>query len=724
MSSICLVAQELDYVVRSGGIGTYNWLLAHLLAEAGWRVHVLYCGPVDDPAALSAAPGRLARAGIGFSHLEALPRPGHPPAGLYREPPHAVRSDWVLHALERLDREQRFDLIEFADWQALGFRPIQAKLAGLCFRQARMVVKLHGPSQWSRDAGLSWIEQTDELQLDFCERYAFEHADVQLSPARHMLAYGRGIGWDVRADARVVPNPFPNPVAPRRDGWDQPPEIVFFGRLQTLKGVEIFVEATRQLDPRIPLSFVGKEDVLVNGARASDYIRARLKGRRVSLLTDLDREQALAYLSASHRVAVIASLAENFPYTVIECAVNGIPFLAARVGGIPEIIPDPELQAELLFGPTPGDLSRCLETYLKADPARRRALGEQARMLVDVRSNHWRVLESYTQLPRPCRGSARAVASATARPLVTVCLTFYNLGAYLPDALASLAAQTYPNLEVLVIDDGSTDAASIRTFEQQRPRYPRYRFLRQANAGLGAARNRGLSEARGEYFIPFDADNVATPRMVERFVEGIRHRPALSALSAYFLAFRETSEIARGEFRYAYRPTGGPHVLGSIENVYGDATAIFRRADFSAVGGYETDRDAGVEDWEAFVKLVNAGYRVDVLPDYLYYYRRRDDSLTSTTDERRNRRRILRQYFRLERLPEAERIAFWTALAGLHARLARRQALRYRAADWLHGRLQASPIAYRLLKGLAHGGWHLWQRSSADRRRRGGGRTA
>ena len=175
----------------------------------------------------------------------------------------------------------------------------------------------------------------------------------------------------------------------------------------------------------------------------------------------------------------------------------------------------------------------------------------------------------------------RARASLTAPimgddPLVTVCVAFYNLGAYLPETLASLAAQTYSKLEVLVINDGSTDAASIGVFEEQQQLYPQFRFVNQANAGVSATRNRGLAEAKGEYLIFVDADNIAAPEMVERFVAGIRGRPDVSALSCYFLAFRETAGIAKGSFCYAYRPTGGSHVMGSIQNVYGDANSIFR----------------------------------------------------------------------------------------------------------------------------------------------------
>ena len=206
-------------------------------------------------------------------------------------------------------------------------------------------------------------------------------------------------------------------------------------------------------------------------------------------------------------------------------------------------------------------------------------------------------------------------------PLVTVCMAHYNHGRFLPEALVALAAQTYANAEVIVIDDGSTEKSSQEVFAREERRYPRFRFLRQANAGIGSTRNRGLREARGELFIPVDADNIARPDMIERLATALVARPEVAAMTCYFLAFAETADIAAGRFRYACRPTGGPHVLACLRNVYGDANGIVRTEAFRAVGGYETDRGTSFEDWEAYLKLAHAGCRIDVVPDYLFYYR-------------------------------------------------------------------------------------------------------
>jgi glycosyltransferase involved in cell wall biosynthesis len=312
------------------------------------------------------------------------------------------------------------------------------------------------------------------------------------------------------------------------------------------------------------------------------------------------------------------------------------------------------------------------------------------------------------------RGTDRLPSATSERTLVTIAVAHYNLGRYLSDALASLAAQTYRDLEVLVIDDGSTDPLSLSVLETMRERYPGFRFLRHANAGIGATRNRGLHEARGEYFIPMDADNIARADMVERFVAGMRRHPEVAALTCYFLAFEKPEQWRRGEFAYAYRPTGGPHVLASLRNVYGDANAIFRTATFRAVGGYETDRDTSWEDWEAFVKLVNAGQRVEVIPDHLFYYRHLPDGFSRQTKHHANQWRVLRQFIRLGPLPTMESVALWTALAGFQQQLERlaaeRHCLRYRVADRLHAWCDGAPLIRRALKWLLLAGERVWRR--------------
>ncbi|MBX9579280.1 MAG: glycosyltransferase family 2 protein [Gemmataceae bacterium] len=292
------------------------------------------------------------------------------------------------------------------------------------------------------------------------------------------------------------------------------------------------------------------------------------------------------------------------------------------------------------------------------------------------------------------------VPNATARPLVTIGIAYHNLGAYLPDTLRAIAAQTYALLDVVIIDDGSTDLHSRVVFDRLEAEHPSYRFIRQPNAGIGAARNRCLTEARGDLFIPVDADNIARPEMVERFVDAFQRNPDLAAMTCYYIAFNDD-----GRHLYAGRPTGGPHTLAAIRNVYGDANAIFRTTDLRAVGGYETDRGTSCEDWEVFVKLAGAGRRVGVVPDHLFLYRHRGDGFSRVTNWFANHQRVLRQLERADTLPPGEAAILWSALLGFQQEVERlrdqNRCLRYRLADRLHAAVGRFPAAARGLKRLA-----------------------
>lgn len=617
--SICLVPSDLNYLYRNGGIGTYFWSMAHLLAGHGWRVHILYCGPVDDPQALVEVPRRLAEAGIHFSHMEQFsPPPAHRVAP-YSPAWYAQLSDRVRYALEELDGVHHFDLIEFGDLNCYGFRTVQARRAGTAFANARLLVKLHGTSQWLREGNYLPVQRPDDLRLDFCERYAFEHADVQVSPCRYMLDYVRGCGWNVRPDAHVISYPFlPARTArpPRNDG---PPEVVFFGRLETRKGLEIFLEAAGHLDPEVPIAFIGRDTTLGDGTVASELVRSRLTGRAVSLHMCFNQEQAVGYLLGRNRMAVIASLMDNFPNTVIECATNGIPFIATRVGGIPEILDDRRLQDRLLFRPDADDLARCLRDYLGSTPAERREWCERARQVTDVDANNRRVADLYEQLFREAITDAplpAAVGPAGSRARVTVSVTFRDHAAPLPDVLTSLAAQAGADIQVLVVDDGSTSPAALRTLEGQRRRYPNFQFRQQLQSDPGLARNRALAEAVGDFFLAIDADTRCEPLTVSRLVDALGRRPELAAVTCYRTIARRATDDEAEDYIDADRPTGGPHVLAVLENVYG-SVALFRTADLRAVGGFEPNEYAGAQSWDVFVKLAIAGRGIDVVPEYL-----------------------------------------------------------------------------------------------------------
>ncbi len=105
-------------------------------------------------------------------------------------------------------------------------------------------------------------------------------------------------------------------------------------------------------------------------------------------------------------------------------------------------------------------------------------------------------------------------------------------------------------------------------------------------------------------------------------------------MTCFFAAFQNTNDIARGQFLHQYCPTAGPHLAACAFNIYGDANAIFRTEHLRSVGGFVADRSTYCHDWETFVKLVQAGRRIGVVPDYLFYYRRRADGMAAVMTDK------------------------------------------------------------------------------------------
>jgi glycosyltransferase involved in cell wall biosynthesis/GT2 family glycosyltransferase len=662
--SICFVTTDFAGVIRNGGIGTHFWLMSRLLARRGWTVHVLFCGAVDDEERLRETPAKLAREGIVFLNLaEIAASPGWDIRHFGGDAETLVLSEMALAALEVLHAEYRFDLIEFPDWGALGLRPVQAKRSGDALLDAALAVKLHSTSQWQREGNLELRRSPRDLKMEFCERFAFEHADVQLSPSQYMLEYTRRADWRVRHDA-VVAYPYPDPEPEPTTQVPDVRELVFFGRLEQRKGLDLFLDALESVEPDVPALFLGK-DTHIEGRRASDIITERLGNRPHRIETDLDREGALAQLRCGDRLAVIASRSETFGFTVAECVANRIPFIASRAGGIPEVVAHPEAQSRWLFEPTVDGLRGALLRRINAPGVDEVEL--RAAVAATCDPEHWnaRVEATYSRLVT--RPATRSASRVTAPPTVTVAVSHFNHDQFLPAALASLAAQTRPPDEVIVVDDGSSSENARRVFAEQEARYPDWSFVRQANTGPGLVRNYCLGRAGGTYFLPFDSDNIATPRLVERLLNAMQCNPSRAATTCHNLAFVNDADLEAENFVFRYSPTGGPKISACLENVFGDTCALFRTEALRSVGGFEVHSWSPHEDWETFVKMSVNGLEVEVLPQPLFYYRTDVGGRLQTLSAEaaltfRQRAHMVEEFFGDAELTPRERRDLWECL--------------------------------------------------------------
>jgi glycosyltransferase involved in cell wall biosynthesis len=192
---------------------------------------------------------------------------------------------------------------------------------------------------------------------------------------------------------------------------------------------------------------------------------------------------------------------------------------------------------------------------------------------------------------------------------ITVVLTCFNYGAYLAESVASVLSQDGGAPRLLVVDDGSTDAHTLAELERLPPGVA---VLRQANAGLAAARNAGLRQLRTPFALVLDADDRLAPGALRQLREPLAAEPALGFSYGIMRFFGAWEGVLR-------MPPYDPYVLLYRHNI--GAVALMRRQLFEDVGGFDPAFD-GYEDWEFWLHALARGWRGRRVEAVTLLYRR------------------------------------------------------------------------------------------------------
>ena len=201
------------------------------------------------------------------------------------------------------------------------------------------------------------------------------------------------------------------------------------------------------------------------------------------------------------------------------------------------------------------------------------------------------------------------------QPLVSIIVPVYNAEAFLAETMQSILAIRYPRLEILLMDDGSTDGSMpiARRFAAEDQRI---RLFSQPNQGASAARNNLIRQAQGKYILPIDADNLVEPTYVSHAVEVMESDAEVKVVCPRTDEFGlRTGEI--------HHPPYSLHLLAR-KNII-DACAMYRREDWERVGGYCPEVPTR-EDWEFWLSMLEDGGRVVRLPDIEFHYRQHGTS--------------------------------------------------------------------------------------------------
>lgn len=625
---ILIVTPDIVGPIRNGGIGTAFTALALFAARAGSRVSILYTlGSHSEHWSITDCVDWYAHGGVSFIPLRSAGDAPNIDAPWPRRNAYGVYTWLKAHG-------ENYDLIIFPEWHGDAYYAAVGRHQGLMLQHAQIWVNTHGPSVWSMEGNYQLPTEVDLIDLDFMERETVRLADGVVSPSAYLLNWMRDHQWQLPKQALIIQNLMEEESVINEAAHpdiNAINELIFFGRLEPRKGLIIFCDAVDRLIPTVRdqlqmITFMGKA-LPTDVFDSISYIEKRSVawGVPITIQTEYGRDQALAYLSESpSRLAIIASLVENLPYTVLECLHHGIRFIATEIGGIPELV-DHADHTRVLFPPRPSALARLLENAITEGiaPAHRAQMPEQVEA-------QWQVF--LAQIAESLKEKPAAPAIPLEQvPLVSICMPHHNSHDTLHSALDSIRQQTYSHYEVIVVDDGSSDKKSLDALMALEKEFAEkgWMLIHQENAYPGAARNRAVEAAKGEYLLFMDDDNLAMPHELETFVAVAKHTGAdiLTTVSAVF-----TDNMPPKHPKHLWLPLGAATGAGVYRNAFGDMNSFWKKTAFHTVGGFTEDYGLGHEDWEILAKATLMGLHLELVPEPLFWYRATANGVQTSGD--------------------------------------------------------------------------------------------
>lgn len=198
---------------------------------------------------------------------------------------------------------------------------------------------------------------------------------------------------------------------------------------------------------------------------------------------------------------------------------------------------------------------------------------------------------------------------------VSVVIPCFNDGQYVKEAIQSVDLRSNSNTEIIIIDDGSEDPVTKRVLGEIA--CERVRVLHGKHGGPSAARNIGIENAKGQYILPLDADD----RIEAVYIgEALRRMEADRQIGAVY-CHADLFGMDTGPWKLA------DYSLGNmlVDNVV-FVTAMFRKSDWSAIGGFKTDMQCGMEDYDFFLSILEMDKSIVQLSETYFHYRIRKNS--------------------------------------------------------------------------------------------------
>jgi glycogen synthase len=528
------------------------------------------------------------------------------------------------------------DVIEFGDYLAEGFVTLQDHHGGARWlRDTTICVRLHTTSELCAVLDGHLPDDQGTIAVHDAERFCLRAADRILWPGGDVLGtYERYYGAGSLAPAMRTPYGFLLEQEPgvRLDAaprYGERLELLYLGRAERRKGVQNLLRAFTSLeyeDVRLTLLGGDTQTGPLGGSQRAQLEAMASGDHRIRFLDAVPRDRVSATIAAAH-VVVVPSLWECWPGVAREALQHNRPVLATPVGGLVDLV-------------RPGESG-----WLTRDTGAR-ALGESLAALAEYPDQVAELIDREGPLTTFARvadvgasalvdgyvalaAEPRRAAPPKRRtpPLLSVVVPYFQLDELFEETLASVREQMYPEIEIVLVNDGSLRDRDERVYEVAERTGAT--VVTQPNRGLGAARNFGIAASRGEFVLPLDADDRIEPEFATRCIEALEARAELAYATTYARYIEPDGTPVVDEL-IGYMPYGNWTRMMELTNAGGTCSAVLRRRVFEQGFRYSHDLTS-FEDWFLYRELAAAGHHGTVIPEPLFLYRVRPGSMMRDT---------------------------------------------------------------------------------------------
>ncbi|KAB2951556.1 glycosyltransferase [Heliorestis acidaminivorans] len=565
-----------------------------------------------------------------------------------------------------IEREGKPDCIECQDYGGIAYFLIQRKLTlESIYENINITIVIHRPRLLQAVLEEFSQYENNEFRILEMERFCFRAADGLIFPSASLL---QRLSQEVdltKQNCYIIPHPYQGPYEDGEEkekkeekaekNQSEPVAMLYVGKLQLGQGTLQLLEYLKARWDRgwlFPLIMLGKDSTNYRENRLmSQLIQERYKKYIDQGLLryegNVKPQQVHAKLQES-LVLLAPFLQAGFSYAVIEALALGQMVLKYQEVNQQEN--EHNEQDYAFFYHDQDQFHKQLDKIyaLTAEERKNYALRGQKRVqqiyhpdrFYQAKQKVWEEILQKAQLSDKATATTVGEKEVKAhfpfireRPkakvdpalktghkdLLTIIIPYYNMGAYVKETMEELQKVTYQHKEILLINDGSDDLASLQILEEIEETYGPIRRIDQKNQGLVSVRNRGAQEALGEFIAFLDPDDWVAPQYYERAIKILQKYDNVSAVGCWYQIFQDMQGLWTN-----WNPEP-PEIL--VSNTFNGQSAVYRKSDFLAYGRNDSTLPYALEDYEPTIHLVKQGCGAVVIPEAWFFYRIRKDSM-------------------------------------------------------------------------------------------------